>query len=1057
MTKKKLTEKQIEVRMNSIVIAREVKKSSINVQECELDGSIEPHLPFGAFMDFDKDQESSVLQPSLQRLSSTQRPLQSAPKLSEPSNAASVKPVHPSKELSFATLTKIGRPLAPLAELSDKQLCRRLVKQGLSPKIVAVSDLEKVTDWRSFLASWKVFVGETKKRRKVIVLDDGLDDEEVEGIDAAAEGVVDSSAAAVRTADQTNVEVVDAAMMAASGPSNSSLNRKFASVDAALEVGRSLAAVPGCKRLAMLVVCGAVFSSSFLNKSQVSRFLRVSLNTFRSFQCDFLNVGLLSWLTLLARKPRTTNPSKLQAAVRAKLQEVCYQSSSLTRAEPRSLHRATARNAARSSAAKAVNASSNASYGSGIKPKIRRPSHAVQYLPAALLETYKVYFTKICSKSYFHNFLKQRPWFKPAELRSCLCDICNNMFFVHLHFLCEEVENLVLTLEELPQEFCARFCAFSNSNDAKTVSRIFRQQLTKWTGHLYALPACRCEDADCSSHCPNFMLGCNCIVVHEKNSCEVCALGFDLLDLFGLLISHLASSNSSTRILPFSSSTYMEKLVQMKEDFCFYVAHRWRSKVQRNVLPLYRANLGQFEAVVLIDYKMKILPVRRNEVQSLFFGQCGISLMGAVVYFRLGDDTVHKLHYYCIGGQDCAQDAELTSFILAALLECLARKSIKKLHLLSDGARTFQSMEFLNRVHTLNNYNRTLGLHGIQIVDCSFTEAGEGKSELDGSFAVISRLVREYALAVGQVTTPVELRKCLQVKLQGSEKHILLHLRQKNFYENLYKTHTSFADNPLQLYDEDVGSYIFNSAESFTRYKRWVLHENYAVLQTASHADLSLASFWQRSSKGWLHVPNPPSPIEKPTTPQRPVRAAASFKRSPSLPPSNAPTSTSSLTTDSPIPSSQFTQPESSSLQSPNSLRTFRPNRVPQVPRSNLSSGSSTFAVSAQPVVLPTFSPTTVQPVGIKNPFFFGMAMKYPKVKRARLPEDQRQFLLNYLMKGKKKEPSEIRVLLSKKFPNAKKIMTVEQIKPFLRNSKKAMISAASTPISNVKKSKKHS
>src|SRR3989338_3361065 len=254
-------------------------------------------------------------------------------------------------------------------------------------------------------------------------------------------------------------------------------------------------------------------------------------------------------------------------------------------------------------------------------------------------------------------------------------------------------------------------------------------------------------------------------------------------------------------------------------------------------------------------------------------------------------DTKLELHYYCIGGQDCAQDAELTSFILAALLECLARKSIKKLHLLSDGARTFQSMEFLNRVHTLKNYNRTLGLHGIQIVDCSFTEAGEGKSELDGSFAVISRLVREYALAVGQVTTPVELRKCLQVKLQGSEKHILLHLRQKNFYENLYKTHTSFADNPLQLYDEDVGSYIFNSAESFTRYKRWVLHENYAVLQTASHADLSLASFWQRSSKGWLHVPNPPSPIEKPTTPQRPVRAAASFKRSPSLPPSNAPTS----------------------------------------------------------------------------------------------------------------------------------------------------------------------
>ena len=133
------------------------------------------------------------------------------------------------------------------------------------------------------------------------------------------------------------MEDSDIVTMAASGPSiPSSLNREFASVDAALEVGRSLAAVPGYKRLAMLVVCGAVSSTSLLYRSQVLRVLSVGLNTFKQIVLKFINVDILHWRTLLTRKPRTTDPSKKQAEVLAKLQEVYYQSSSLTRAEPRS-------------------------------------------------------------------------------------------------------------------------------------------------------------------------------------------------------------------------------------------------------------------------------------------------------------------------------------------------------------------------------------------------------------------------------------------------------------------------------------------------------------------------------------------------------------------------------------------------------------------------------------------------------------------------------------------------------------------------------------------------
>src|SRR3989338_5367409 len=87
--------------------------------------------------------------------------------LSSPLNATSSTPVHSPNGLSIPSPGKVGRKPSPIGDLEKKQLSIWLEKEGISPKFVHFSDLEKLTDWRSFFfLNFKVLDGETKKGRK---------------------------------------------------------------------------------------------------------------------------------------------------------------------------------------------------------------------------------------------------------------------------------------------------------------------------------------------------------------------------------------------------------------------------------------------------------------------------------------------------------------------------------------------------------------------------------------------------------------------------------------------------------------------------------------------------------------------------------------------------------------------------------------------------------------------------------------------------------------------------------------------------------------------------
>lgn len=555
------------------------------------------------------------------------------------------------------------------------------------------------------------------------------------------------------------------------------------------------------------------------------------------------------------------------------------------------------------------------------------------------------------------------------------------------------VEAIISLSKGVPTSFSKIFLTLypSTSLSSKNICRLLRQSLTQWTGHLFALPVEECKNVNCCSHCPHFMLGVPCDTQHSNESCDLCMIGFSCLDAYELLISKLPDDKKTA---------YSKLLEKARGDFPYFISHRWRSKIQRNLHFKFMDGMTKTgcivrdEAVVLVDFKMKIDQLWSKETQELFFGKKGMNLMGAAVYFVNRLKIWDVRYYYFIGAEDFSQDAELTALNLSVLLQNLPSVTIKKLHLMSDGARTFMSTKLMEKIHCLNNFNVREG--GVVIVDYNFSEAGEGKSELDASFALIMRLIRNYVDEGNNVTNVDELRRCLQLKLKGDKKHKLLQLKEVRAYQNVFDDNATFSNDEL-VFPFEISSYKFISDCPFTTFKNWVFHKNYCILKTVGFDALKSAAVWQRKEKGWVCIE--PKYFEKP-------------------PPSSVSNSiiiSTNVSLSSPSTSNALSTTNSSKYSSSSS------------PNENINLDYSKFSKELK----------------TSNQYYFGMAIEYPKVTRSPLPRHQKNFLLNYLAecakpnhdkgkKIKKQSPNALHLLLKETFQNDLYHMTAKQIKPFL-------------------------
>ncbi|CAG8827519.1 18219_t:CDS:1, partial [Racocetra persica] len=99
------------------------------------------------------------------------------------------------------------------------------------------------------------------------------------------------------------------------------------------------------------------------------------------------------------------------------------------------------------------------------------------------------------------------------------------------------------------------------------------------------------------------------------------------------------------------------KLAELQDQLCYYMAHQ-TCKVHLN--GQFNANLldlDENKALILIDYKMKILPKSARETKQDWFGKNGWTLYSVLVYTIYSSLTKLKVQAFDHWSTDMRQDS----------------------------------------------------------------------------------------------------------------------------------------------------------------------------------------------------------------------------------------------------------------------------------------------------------------------------------------------------------------------------------------------------------------
>lgn len=115
------------------------------------------------------------------------------------------------------------------------------------------------------------------------------------------------------------------------------------------------------------------------------------------------------------------------------------------------------------------------------------------------------------------------------------------------------------------------------------------------------------------------------------------------------VLSTLSSANNSDKL-----TTELQEIMKTHEQ---YVGHLLRMKHQADYHKFVLDNLQPGEAVVIVDYKMKLeLGVRSREAQRDWYGKRGISLHGLLVIAQVSEDK-KVTEVIDLWSEDTKQDA----------------------------------------------------------------------------------------------------------------------------------------------------------------------------------------------------------------------------------------------------------------------------------------------------------------------------------------------------------------------------------------------------------------
>lgn len=190
--------------------------------------------------------------------------------------------------------------------------------------------------------------------------------------------------------------------------------------------------------------------------------------------------------------------------------------------------------------------------------------------------------------------------------------------------------------------------------------------------------------------------------------------------------------NFFEKIIKLLPEDELEKVRNYKEKLYYYLAHQTRKVYLNSQLNSNLLELDKNGAIVIIDYKMRILPKSARETKAEFFGKRGWTLHSVLMYTKSDDDDQnYKITAYDHWSEDTKQDAWFTASSLHAVFETMSEKP-KWVTIISDNGPHYHNSEMM----LILSYWK--GWYDITIRKWIFLEAGEAKTTIDSHHAQVN-------------------------------------------------------------------------------------------------------------------------------------------------------------------------------------------------------------------------------------------------------------------------------------------------------------------------------
>lgn len=236
-------------------------------------------------------------------------------------------------------------------------------------------------------------------------------------------------------------------------------------------------------------------------------------------------------------------------------------------------------------------------------------------------------------------------------------------------------------------------------------------------------------------------------------SCGGCNRIFEMYDEVKLTVSRVVNLKCPER------HEYAKSMAAtFEENTLVYLRHILRCRVQQRYIDrmIMEIAMRTGHALVTLDFKMKILPLRHRGTQQDYFGDRGLCFHGCCLYVNFGEYTIKlDLSDLEVKAETAYQDAQ-TYYMFdlpkdisaqdAAAVVCILEAVVARIKQL------FPRMESLSfRTDNASCYASSLVMlfapyickqYGLRAVELVHNESGDGKTTLDGAFGVVSNNIK---------------------------------------------------------------------------------------------------------------------------------------------------------------------------------------------------------------------------------------------------------------------------------------------------------------------------